>query len=169
MDRIYQVDILTPSGTAVTAPLTTQVPLENAILVDVEVFIPPGHAGLTGIHIRQSAQQVIPFGSLAWIIADNYNRIFPVNTEIGSRSISVRTYNTDVFDHTFYVRFHIQDLNTTGSQTPSISAGDLSNVITEGFTSDTPLGDGGTTPGAGDTVIPPPPPPPPSLTLPPPP
>lgn len=167
MDRTYQADIAVPAGTSALAPLTTQVQLENAFLVDIEIFIPPGHAGLTGINIRQSGQQILPFANLSWIIADNYSRIFPVNVEIGSRSISVRTYNTDVFVHAFYVRFHIQDLTKGGGQPPSAAGGSLANVISEGLLNGDIDGNPVPPPGSGGDSLPSLPPPPPILNLPP--
>lgn len=114
MDRYYPLDITVPNGTSISSPLTTLTTLENAILVDVEILIPPGHNALTGIRVRQSRQQIIPWGNDSWISADNYVRVFDVNAEIGSKSISVQTYNGDTFDHTFYMRFHIRELGTKG-------------------------------------------------------
>lgn len=160
MDRIYQTTITVPSGTSAVAPTTTTIPLENAYLVDVEVLIPPGHAGLTGIRVRQSLQQVIPWSSNSWISSDNYNRIFPFNGEIGSRSISVQTYNTDSFDHSFQVRFHLRDLeaeNVTGL--PSGSSEIIGLISSGDFTSDNPP--------QVPSGTPPPPPPPPPLPAPP--
>jgi hypothetical protein len=156
MDRHYQVSITVPDGTDPIAPQTTTVVLENAFLVDVEILIPPGHAGLTGIRIRQSVQQVIPWGNLDWISSDNYERIFPFNSEIGARSMSIQAYNTDVFAHSFQVRFHIRDLEGKSQDAATTAAAILGGFISSGdFTSDN------TTPPAPAPIPPPPPPAPP--------
>ena len=161
MDRHYQVSVTVPEGTSDIAPQTTAVVLENAFLVDVEIIIPPGHAGLTGIRILQSVQQVIPWGNLSWISSDNYSRIFPFNAEIGSRSISVQAYNTDVFAHSFQVRFHVRDLSSTNEDHAVSAANAFGGLISSGdFTSDNTA-----LPPPVPLVppIPPPPPPPPPL------
>jgi hypothetical protein len=139
MDRYYPVTVAVAPGTTATAPSTTTVLLENAYLADVELLVPPGHGGLTGVRIRMSRQQVIPWGSNSWIIADNYIRVFDVREEIGINTVSVQAYNTDVFEHSFYMLFHIQDRrdNQEGGSSPGTHL--LAGVIAEGFTSDTPV------------------------------
>ena len=132
MDRYYPLTLAIPAGTAAVAPVTQAITLEDASLVDVELVIPPGHSGLTGVRVRMSNQQVLPWGSGSWIVADDYRRVFEVNSEIGRRTVSVQAYNTDIFPHTFDLRFHIRDL------TSNVDAG-------------TPIGG---TPNPGD-IIPP--------------
>jgi hypothetical protein len=123
MDRYYPVDVTPPLGFNQFNPIEVDVVTENAFLVDVEILIPRGHKGLTGIRIMQSGQQIIPWSNLYWLEADGYNRVFEVNSEIGANSLSIRAYNMDVFDHTFQVRFHIRDLFTgTGAEESALSS-----------------------------------------------
>jgi hypothetical protein len=110
MERYYPLSVVVPEFTNEGSPVTQTITLENALLVDVEIIIPAGHGGLTGIRVRQSLQQILPWGNSSWIIADNYTRVFDINAEIGSRSISVQAFNDDTFGHTFFLRFHIRDL-----------------------------------------------------------
>lgn len=162
MDRYYPLEITVPEGTTPGNPLRTSVTLENNYLRDVEIVVPPGHVALTGLRVNMSGQQVIPWGNNSWIKADNYVRVFDVNTEIGIKTVSVDAYNTDFVAHTFYVRFHLVDLTT-------LESGTLSEVI-----GGTGLGGpGGIGPGGGGTdtgILPPPvvpvPPPPPPPTSP---
>lgn len=153
MDRHYQSDVTTPSGTTAIAPRTTAVALENSVLVSVEIFVPPGHAGLTGIRIRMSGTQVVPFGGASWIIADNYNRVFPINAEIGSKTISIQTFNTDAFDHTHYVRFHIQEITRQSGIAATPGALVVAQDIVDGLAGEFDPTTGGPVP-----AIPPPPP-----------
>lgn len=139
MDRIYQVIVTVSPFTPQSAPLINTIVLEDAFLVSVEVVIPGGHAGLTGIRIRQSRQQILPWGSSGFLTADNYSRVFPVNTEIGSRSISYAAYNDDTYVHSFHLRFHLQDIDRNQQEAPFASAAPLAGLINDGFTSDTPL------------------------------
>jgi len=166
MDRYYQATVTTNPGVTSLAPLTTAVILENALLVDIEILIPTGHTGLTGVRVRQSGQQILPFGSSSFIVADDYLRIFDINTEVGARSISVQSYNNDIYQHTHYLRFHIRDLSSESDTTLSRSGVIIAQDINDGLAGtidtdnpDSPL----VVPGV---TLPLPPPPPPALTLP---
>lgn len=154
MDRYYPVDITTPKGTTVGAPLNTPVPLENNYLVDIEVLIPPGHAALTGIRVKLASQQVLPWGNNSWIKADNYVRVFDINTEIGANAVSIDTYNQDFIDHTFYIRIHLRDK-------VSADSGSLSQIFNGG------TGAGGIGGGLGGVGTVPPVTPPPVVPVPP--
>ena len=110
MDRYYPVALTVPAGTAIAAPVSVAVALENNLLVDVEIQIPSGHSGFTGVRVLSSNQQILPWGNSSWIVADDYVRVFDWNEEIGSKAISVQGYNTDTMSHTFYLRFHIINL-----------------------------------------------------------
>lgn len=165
MDRYYAINVLTAAGTQKTFSIITKVLLENALLVDIGVLIPSGHGGLTGVRILSSNQLVLPFNGGAYIIADNYDHIFPVGTEIGVRSISIETYNEDVYDHTHYLKFHLTDLAPTGVSSPSQASASLVTAISEGAPGTTGsliIPSTATTPG-GLTL--PPLPPPPILTI----
>lgn len=139
MDRIYPVTFVVSLGVQPVFPVTQTVPLEDALLVSIELLVPPGPSGFTGLRVRSSRQQIIPWGSSDWIIADNYHYTFPVNEEIGSRSISVQGYNQDVYDHTFYLRFLIRTITKGQSASPIDAAIPLAGLIQSGFSSDTPL------------------------------
>jgi hypothetical protein len=117
------VDVTPPIGFGQFIPLNLDVVTEDALLVDVEILIPRGHKGFTGIRILQSGQQIIPWANLSWLEADSYNRVFEVNSEIGANSLSVLAYNRDRFEHTFQVRFHLRDLfGSTSTEGATLSA-----------------------------------------------
>lgn len=160
MERIYPVTFLVQLGTVQALPQTKNVILEDAFLVAIELLIPPGPSGFTGLRVRSSRQQILPWGNTDWIIADNYRNIFPVNEQIGSKSISVQGYNEDVYDHTFYMRFQIRTLTDNQSSSLITAAGPLASLIQAGFSSDTPLpsGGGGSLSGISSPLPLPPPP-----------
>ena len=141
MDRYYPVSLTVPAGTAIATPVSQAVPLENNYLVDIEIEIPSGHSGFTGLRVLSSSQQVLPWGNSSWIVADGYNRVFPWNEEVGSKAISVQGYNTDTIAHTFYLRFHIVNLPvitpTTGST--GESAGSTPIGLSGGGDTGTPI------------------------------
>lgn len=115
MDRYYPLELVVPPQTTEAAPLSTVIPMENSLLVDIEVIIPDGHLGQTGVRILQSQQQILPWGNRSWLRGNGYSRIFQVNEEIGARAMSVQGYNIDFRQHTFLLRFHIRDIGDTQS------------------------------------------------------
>lgn len=117
--RLYELDVTVPAGTAQITPQVTPWPLENAQLVQIELIVPPGHVALTGIRILQAQQQIIPWGNLSYLRMDSEKLVIPFNGEIGANALSINTFNTDIFAHTFYLRATIQDLPLPGAnQTP---------------------------------------------------
>ena len=119
MDRYYQLTPSIPGFTPSTAPVETVLLGEDAFLVDVEIVIPTGHVGITGVRVLQSRQQIIPWGNLSWVSGDGYSRVFEVNSEVGADSITVQAFNDDFHTHIFHLRFHIRDLGDTTA--PSLS------------------------------------------------
>lgn len=110
-DRIETPAITVPAGTLDTAPQTTALTLRDAVLERIEVRIPPGPSGLVGFAFLHSGQQVIPFVVGQWIIADNESLDWPVENYPTGNKWSVRAYNTDVYDHTLYLRLHFRELS----------------------------------------------------------
>jgi hypothetical protein len=159
-DRYYPVELTVPPSTTPGNPAALAVPLEDNTLVDVEIIVPAGHVALTGVRVLSSNQQVIPWGNLSWIKADNYVRVFEYNAEIGAKSMSVNGFNVDVIPHTFYLRFHIRDRVDANSGTPSGLIGGVGTTVSTG------TGAGGTP--VGPPVAGPPPPiaPPPPVGVP---
>lgn len=111
--RLYKLDITVPAKTAQLTPILTQWPLEDCILNSIRIVVPPGHVGLTGIRILQSQQQIIPWGNLSYLVMDNDKYDVQINSEIGASAISVAAYNTDIYNHTFYLRAQISDISST--------------------------------------------------------
>lgn len=119
MDRYYQLTPLIPRFTPSTAPLEFPMVTENGLLVDVEIVVPTGHVGLTGIRILQSRQQIIPWGNLSWVSGDGYSRVFLVDNEVGADSLTVQAFNDDSHQHEFQLRFHLRDLAANDPAEPS--------------------------------------------------
>lgn len=148
MDRYYPVALIVPPGTSISVPVSQSVVLENNLLVDVEIEIPSGHAGFTGVRVLSSKQQILPWGNSSWIIADDYVRVFSWNEEIGANAISVQGYNTDKISHTFYLRFHMVNLPVIA---PATGVGGITGTTTPvGIT-----GGGGEPPIIAPPIVPP--------------
>lgn len=155
-DRYYPVELTVPASTAPGNPTVLKVPLEDNTLVDVEIIVPAGHVALTGVRVLSSNQQIIPWGNLSWIKANDYVRVFEYNDQIAATAISVNGYNTDVIAHTFYLRFHIRDRISPDSGSPSGLIGGTGVIVGTG-TGGTGLPVGVPISGPPPPITPPPP------------
>jgi|SRR5713101_15139 len=123
MDRLYYLSVMTPAGTAIAAPLTTAFPLEDAKLKRLAITIPDGHSGFTGIRILRGSQQIMPWSNNQYIVANNRTIPIDYDDEITSSGLGIVTYNTDIFDHTFYIEVVIEDLPLTPANSSMATAG----------------------------------------------
>lgn len=93
-------------GGASTSPNSTPTGLETVFLWRVNVRIPPGHAGLTGIALVDSGTFIVPYGGSepAWLIGDDDDLDFPYGKQTGN-NVVLYTYNSDdTYDHAWQVR-----------------------------------------------------------------
>jgi len=110
VDRLYPFTVATPAGTAILAPVTMQLPLEDALLEKITIIIPDGHVGLTGIRLQQAGQQIVPWGNFNYLVANNRVIEIPFNGEMTGTGLVALSYNLDVFDHNHYLEILIKDL-----------------------------------------------------------
>lgn len=113
MYYVYPLDITTPSGTLAAVPQTTAFPMINGTLVSIDIVIPSGHCGLTGIQFLQQGQEILPYANMAWITGNADRLTFPVDRAILTNDIQVRTYNTDVWAHTHNIRATVVPLGAS--------------------------------------------------------
>lgn len=84
----------------------TAVPISTVMLWRLEVRVPAGHQGLTGIALVDSGTFIIPYSSAgpAWVIGDNDLLEYPYNKQLGD-NVVLATYNTDeTYNHSWQVR-----------------------------------------------------------------
>lgn len=119
--RFLVKNILTPKNTAIAAPLSTAWDLGNQELVRLSVMVPRGHSGLTGIKVLYDNVAIFPFTLPELFLIANGET---VGEEIGfevSHPLTIVTYNTDIFDHRFYLRCTIADLAPAMPSTASVA------------------------------------------------
>jgi hypothetical protein len=109
-DRIERFEVLTPAGTTKSAPLTTSLSFADGIVERLEVLVPPGPRGFAGFKIRHSQQVIIPRTGTAWIVSDNFTHDWKLSNYPTGDKWSIQTHNTDVFDHTIYLTFHVNEI-----------------------------------------------------------
>lgn len=94
------------SGTFSSAPTSTPVNLPTfSHLWRVEVRIPAGHQGVTGLALVDSGQYILPYevNGQAWLIGDNDLLEYPYGKEVGANVVFL-AYNNGNFDHTWQCR-----------------------------------------------------------------
>jgi len=92
---------------AATSYQTTDVPvLDMTFLWEVNIRIPPGHAGYTGIAVIDSGSFILPYsaGGPAWFIGDDDDLTFPYGKQLGA-TVQLAYYNTSTdYSHGWQVR-----------------------------------------------------------------
>jgi hypothetical protein len=123
LTRIYQIEVTVPAGTLSSAPQVTPWFTEDAIIGDIELLIPSGPNGSTGIRVMKGDVQLIPWGEPGWLIGNDYNRSFPIGGYLPTSDVSIQTYNDGQYDHTFYLRMSVT--TDTSAQTATTPVADL--------------------------------------------
>lgn len=107
---VYPVNVTCPAGTAIATPLTTTPDLGDIWLDAIELRIPVGHHGLTGIYVANSGTAIMPYSSPpSFLVGDDERLSFDVGVEVDNL-LQIVTYNTDIFNHTFYLRLSGQPM-----------------------------------------------------------
>lgn len=106
----FRVDVTVAANTAAAAATATNVDLGLVIVDHIEVLIPPGHAGLTGLRVTYDGATILPWTQdTRWLIGDDLERVFAVGLPV-SHPLVVRAFNTDdTFPHTFYLDVAFRD------------------------------------------------------------
>lgn len=103
------------AGTAKAAPASVNISPGLQVLHEVSVRIPPGPNGQAGFQILWTSVPLVPWGdSQQWIVGNDEKLSFPIGLEVDS-GVIFRAYNTDVYDHTFYVLLTTSDVVRSGA------------------------------------------------------
>lgn len=99
-----------PAGTAKSAPQNTDWDLGKVTLESLNIRIPPGPSGLAGIAVLYAGVRIIPSEQVGtfWI-GDDEQWDLEIGWEI-SGPLTIKTYNTDAYDHTFLLRAKVRDI-----------------------------------------------------------
>lgn len=106
-----------------TISCAARVTQANAVEVDlsfppgrvrrIDVHIPQGHRGNTGIALAQAHQVIIPASGSAWIIGDGDTKSFEPGSAAPSGNWQAMLYNLDRRAHQWDLHFHIDELDAT--------------------------------------------------------
>lgn len=111
-NRIYTTALTVPAKTPIATPFVQAVILDDEHLDKVEVLIPAGHVGLTGVAIISGGVFVAPYIQGTWITGDNEKVTYTHDQLITAAGFSAAGYNLDRFAHTFRFRWYVSTRQT---------------------------------------------------------
>lgn len=93
------------AGTASTSPVTQDTTLGVVDVSDIQIVIPSGHSGLTGLRILLGGSQVLPRNDGGWIIGDDERLDYQVTGYLNTGLWQAEMYNTGIYDHSWQLRY----------------------------------------------------------------
>lgn len=109
-ERIELFQVTCPAGTALVTPQTTALAFDDGIVERIEVTVPTGPRGFMGFRLRHSQQVVIPYSGANWVVVNGANLDWKTEGYPTGSKWTVQMYNTDIFDHTIYIRLHVNEI-----------------------------------------------------------
>lgn len=119
-DRVEAFAVTVAAGVLPAAPSSTDVSFAPGYVVGVEIIIPDGHLGLTGIALAAAHTAILPHTVGAFIVGNDEKIEWPLQHESNAGNWQALTYNSDVFPHTFQLRFLVVEI-ARRSQTSAVT------------------------------------------------
>lgn len=107
--RVFPFTIAVPAGTLSSSPQTTATTIPVGQVVRIEIDVPDGHARFTGIVLAVAGGPYIPYGYRQWLVANGHTFEWEFAGLPDSGAWSAIAYNTDIYAHSFYLRYFILD------------------------------------------------------------
>lgn len=120
-NRLQAFTINVPAGTTQAAPQQTSTAFNSGVLVGIEIEIPNGHVGLTGLQIASAHVQVLPITPGQWIVGNGSSIEWALEELTDTGNWQAIAYNTDKFAHSFYLRFLVSDFIGRPSSTAPVA------------------------------------------------
>lgn len=146
MDQLWPLTVTVPPGTLQSAPQVTPWRTDDAPeLSYFDIIVPNGHNGLTGIKLLWSGTEIVPWDNTAFLTANDEKIHVEFGGYITVNALTVVTYNTDIFAHSFYLRALIKQVLPASMCQPvdlaSLVMPDLPNLPLDPLSPDCLLGD----------------------------
>jgi len=114
-ERIEAFTVTVPVNTAQASPQVTNVSFNPGNVVGIQIIIPAGHAGLTGIALRSGKSQYVPRTSGSFVVSDDEVVKWDVEGAPGTGNWEAVAFNTDdSYSHSFFLRFLVNELRIPG-------------------------------------------------------
>lgn len=130
--EIRRFTVATPAGTAIAAPLVTNLTMPARVVREVEVVVPPGPRGELGFALGAAGVAVIPVNAGAWLVTNDEVIRWPLEGFWDSGSWQLRSYNTGRYVHTLEIRFLVDLVGGVDRLAQPIDPGLLATVVTGG-------------------------------------
>lgn len=104
--QVYAFAVTVTAGTSESDPQVTDIAIPPSKVSQVDFVIPPGPSGLMGFALTMAGNTVVPINDGAYIVTDDEHISWQLTDLPDSGAWQLTAYNTDVFDHTVYVRLH---------------------------------------------------------------
>lgn len=111
-DRLEPFEVTVPAGTLEASPQRTALSFLDGNVTDINILIPPGPSGFVGFRIEYDGEPVIPGRGRPFIVGDDERIEWPIRGYPTGGGWELVAFNTDVFEHTLYLRFYIQEFPT---------------------------------------------------------
>ena len=101
--QYWPLTVNVPASTGSGSPVTVNWPIVQGHLKRIEIQIPAGHHGNTGIKIRYHQQQIYPWANNYFLVESGGLRTAEWDDEIMGTGLDVQAYNTDIVSHRFFL------------------------------------------------------------------
>ena len=116
---VYEFQPTTPAGTSEDSPYTEAFTMPAYEVRLIQWVVPPGPQGNLGWQITYAGVPIVPMNG-GWIITDNERNTFELDEQPNSGAWGFAGYNSGEYDHTVYLRFILDPLDTAVA-TPEVS------------------------------------------------
>lgn len=111
--RVEIFQVTCPPNTPQASAPETLLSMLPGIVRTMQIIVPPGHNGLTGLAIAQAHQVIIPASGSTWIIGDDDKIDWPLDGYLDADTWSAFAYNLDpVYPHSWYLRMLVDELQS---------------------------------------------------------
>lgn len=87
-------------------------PFLDGIVTHVDLYVPPGHAGLTSWQLYYGSTQLVPKTAGATIVADDQKFEWDLESVPTGSQYASRYSNADLFPHTFHIEVWLEEFST---------------------------------------------------------
>jgi hypothetical protein len=101
--QYWPLAVQVPASTPEAGPVSAAFDVVQGHMKQVEIQIPTGHNGLTGMRLLYQGQQIYPWANYSWLTDNGALRICQWGDEIMGTGLSVQAWNTDTVPHAFYL------------------------------------------------------------------
>lgn len=127
VNRVEAFAVVAPASTAKATPAEVKTTFNVGTVTRIEIDVPDGHAGLTGIFLAVATGRILPRTAGSFLVANDSHLGWDVIDVPDSGAWSAFVYNADLFDHTFYVRYSI--INIVADSPPLAADRPLTPVL----------------------------------------